>query len=94
MKVSYLIYDPVPDLAELSRRVERLVLVSPAGGLQNQPLLRAIGQLGLDAVRESPKMIPVALPDYLRFGPIKGNQAPINRSPTQMATDSENGCDA
>jgi pimeloyl-ACP methyl ester carboxylesterase len=57
---------------EAPERVERLVLVSPAGGVQNQPLLRAIGQLALDGVRESPKMIPVALPDYLRFGPING----------------------
>ena len=50
-------------------RVNRLILVSPAGGIQNQPLARAIGQLALDAVRESPRMIPIALPDYLRFGP-------------------------
>ncbi len=57
---------------EAPERVERLVLVSPAGGVQNQPLLRAIGQLALDGVRESPKMLPVALPDYLRFGPING----------------------
>ncbi|MER7251709.1 alpha/beta fold hydrolase [Kribbella sp. NPDC000426] len=53
-------------------RVHSLILVSPAGGLQNQPLTRAIGQLCLDVVRESPRMIPVALPDYLRFGPING----------------------
>ena len=51
-------------------RVHRLALVSPAGGIQNQPLARAVGQLALDAIRESPRMIPVALPDYLRFGPI------------------------
>ncbi|MFG1814482.1 alpha/beta fold hydrolase [Kribbella sp. NPDC049174] len=53
-------------------RVHRLVLVSPAGGLQNQPLRRGLGQLALDVVRESPRMIPVALPDYLRFGPLNG----------------------
>jgi pimeloyl-ACP methyl ester carboxylesterase len=53
-------------------RVHRLVLVSPAGGVQNRPLARAIGQLGVDVVRESPRMIPVALPDYLRFGPLNG----------------------
>ena len=29
-------------------RVHRLVLVSPAGGVQNQPLLRALGQLASD----------------------------------------------
>jgi pimeloyl-ACP methyl ester carboxylesterase len=39
---------------EAPERVERLVLVSPAGGQHNQPLLRAIGQLALDGVRESP----------------------------------------
>ncbi len=53
-------------------RVHGLVLVSPAGGVQNQPLVRALGQLGQDVLRESPRMLPVALPDYLRFGPING----------------------
>ncbi|HEU4543343.1 MAG TPA: alpha/beta fold hydrolase [Jiangellaceae bacterium] len=51
-------------------RVHRLVLVSPAGGIQNQPLARAVLQLARDAVRESPRMIPVAVPDYLKFGPL------------------------
>ncbi|MGY4768210.1 alpha/beta fold hydrolase [Kribbella sp. CWNU-51] len=53
-------------------RVHRLVLVSPAGGIQNQPLPRALGQLGLDVIRESPRMVPVALPDYVKFGPLNG----------------------
>ncbi len=53
-------------------RVHSLVLVSPAGGVQNQPLYRALGQLAKDVVRESPRMFPVALPDYLRFGPVDG----------------------
>lgn len=53
-------------------RVDRLVLVSPAGGAQNQPLLRALGQLGRDALLESPRMLPVAVPDYVRFGPVNG----------------------
>lgn len=57
---------------EAPERVERLVLVSPAGGVQNQPLPRALGQLALDVVRESRRMVPVALPDYLRFGPVDG----------------------
>jgi pimeloyl-ACP methyl ester carboxylesterase len=52
--------------------VDRLVLVSPAGGVQNQPLARALGQLGRDMFRESPRMFPVAVPDYVRFGPING----------------------
>ncbi len=53
-------------------RVEGLVLVSPAGGVHNQPLGRALGQLALDGVRESPRMLPVAVPDYVRFGPVNG----------------------
>jgi pimeloyl-ACP methyl ester carboxylesterase len=53
-------------------RVHRLVLVSPAGGEHNQPLLRALGQLARDGIRESPRMIPVAVPDYVKFGPLNG----------------------
>jgi pimeloyl-ACP methyl ester carboxylesterase len=53
-------------------RVHRLVLVSPAGGEQNQPLVRALGQLGKDMFLESPRMFPVAVPDYVRFGPLNG----------------------
>ena len=53
-------------------RVHRLVLVSPAGGVQNQPLLRALAQLARDGIRESPRMLPVAVPDYVRFGPLNG----------------------
>lgn len=53
-------------------RVHRLVLVSPAGGVQNRPLVRALGQLAKDVLRESPRMLPVALPDYVRFGPLNG----------------------
>ncbi len=49
-------------------RIERAVLVSPAGGIHNQPLRRAIGQLAKDGPREPRKMVTVATPDYLRFG--------------------------
>jgi pimeloyl-ACP methyl ester carboxylesterase len=49
-------------------RVDRAVLVSPAGGVHNQPLRRAMGQLAKDGGREPRKMITVATPDYLRFG--------------------------
>jgi pimeloyl-ACP methyl ester carboxylesterase len=56
----------------MPERVHRLVLVSPAGGVQNQPLIRALGQLAVDGIRESPRMLPVAVPDYVRFGPING----------------------
>jgi len=49
-------------------RIERAVLVSPAGGIYNQPLRRAVGQLTWDGGREPPRMVRVAAPDYLRFG--------------------------
>jgi len=49
-------------------RLERAILVSPAGGVYNQPLRRAIGQLSRDGGREPAKMARVATPDYLRFG--------------------------
>ncbi len=51
-------------------RVDRIVLVSPAGGVHNQPLPRAVGQLVRDVVRESPRMAQIAVPDYVRFGPL------------------------
>lgn len=51
-------------------RVDRLVLVSPAGGIHNQPLPRALVQLAQDGTRETPRMARVAVPDYLRFGPV------------------------
>jgi pimeloyl-ACP methyl ester carboxylesterase len=61
------------DVAHLApERVHRLVLVSPAGGLHNQPLSRALGQLARDVLREKTAMFPVALPDYLKFGPLNG----------------------
>ena len=49
-------------------RVDRAVLVSPAGGVFNQPLRRAMRQLALDAPREPTRMASVAVPDYVRFG--------------------------
>lgn len=49
-------------------RIDRAVLVSPAGGLYNQPLRRAIAQLSADAPREPRTMARVAVPDYVRFG--------------------------
>ncbi len=51
-------------------RVDRTILVSPAGGIQNQPFARALRQLGRDVLRESPRMAPIAVPDYVRFGPV------------------------
>jgi pimeloyl-ACP methyl ester carboxylesterase len=49
-------------------RIERAILVSPAGGPHNQPLARGLPQLALDGLRESPRMFTIAVPDYLKFG--------------------------
>ncbi|MFF2276540.1 alpha/beta fold hydrolase [Agromyces sp. NPDC058126] len=49
-------------------RLERAILVSPAGGLHNQPLVRAMAQLARDGGREPNRMVRVAAPDYLKFG--------------------------
>lgn len=49
-------------------RISRAILVSPAGGLHNQPLTRAISQLTRDGKREPRQMMGIAAPDYLRFG--------------------------
>ena len=51
-------------------RVDRIVLVSPAGGIHNQGLGRAVRQLAQDGARENRRMARVAVPDYLRFGPV------------------------
>jgi pimeloyl-ACP methyl ester carboxylesterase len=51
-------------------RIDHAVLVSPAGGPHSQPLIRAVGQMARDGLHEPPRMMTVATPDYLRFGPI------------------------
>ena len=53
-------------------RIERAVLVSPAGGPNNQPMGRAIRQMMFDAPREPVGLLPIAVGDYLRFGFIQG----------------------
>ena len=59
----------IAEFAHLHRdRLDRAILVSPAGGVHNQPLYRAMRQLAVDGLREPTRMIPVAVPDYLRFG--------------------------
>lgn len=50
--------------------VERVVLTSPAGGVHNQPLRRAMRQMLQDVPREDARMATVAVPDYARFGPV------------------------
>jgi pimeloyl-ACP methyl ester carboxylesterase len=53
-------------------RIDRAVLVSPAGGPNNQPMGRAIRQMIFDAPREPMGLLPIAVGDYLRFGFIQG----------------------
>jgi pimeloyl-ACP methyl ester carboxylesterase len=55
-------------------RVAGIVLASPAGGMHNQPLARALVQLARDVRRENPRMARVVLPDYVRFGPVNALQ--------------------
>jgi pimeloyl-ACP methyl ester carboxylesterase len=50
------------------QRLERAVLVAPAGGRANQPLSRAFRQLTLAGLREPTRLLPVAARDYLTFG--------------------------
>jgi pimeloyl-ACP methyl ester carboxylesterase len=52
-------------------RIQRAVLVSPAGGPNNQPLGRALGQMATDGLREPYSMLPIATRDYLRFGALR-----------------------
>lgn len=52
-------------------RIERAVLVSPAGGPNNQPLTRALRQMAVDGLREPLSMVPIAARDYLRFGVLR-----------------------
>jgi pimeloyl-ACP methyl ester carboxylesterase len=51
-------------------RVAGVVLVSPAGGMHNQPFARALRQLAKDSLREQPSMARIAVPDYVNFGPV------------------------
>ena len=52
-------------------KVDRAVMVGLAGGQQNQPLVRAVGQMAKDGLREPPRLLTVAAPDYVRFGPAR-----------------------
>jgi pimeloyl-ACP methyl ester carboxylesterase len=51
--------------------IESAVLVSPAGGPNNQPVARALRQMAVDGFREPLSMVPIAVRDYLRFGVLR-----------------------
>jgi pimeloyl-ACP methyl ester carboxylesterase len=56
-------------IAEAPEKVSQAVLVSLAGGAHNRPLAKAVAQMARDGLVEPPSLLPVAVPDYLRFGP-------------------------
>jgi pimeloyl-ACP methyl ester carboxylesterase len=66
-------------------RVERAILVSPAGGPHNRPLPRGLFQLARDALREPVALTGIAIPDYVRFGPVNSVRAfhAMTRFPTR-----------
>jgi pimeloyl-ACP methyl ester carboxylesterase len=49
-------------------RIVAAVMVSPVGGRHNCPLPKSLVQLALDALREPPLLVPLAIWDYVRFG--------------------------
>ena len=51
-------------------RAERVIFVSPAGGLYNQPFRRGLSQLIVDTLREPPAMGKFVITDYLAYGPV------------------------
>lgn len=65
-------------------RIERAVLVSPAGSLHNRPLGRGLSQLMRDGLHEPNRLLSVAGPDYARFGLINSVRlfVEMSKSPT------------
>ena len=57
--------------ATFPERIDAAVLVSPAGGVNNRPMVRALGQMALVGTREPPAMLRIAVRDYLRFGIVR-----------------------
>jgi Predicted hydrolases or acyltransferases (alpha/beta hydrolase superfamily) len=57
--------------ASFPGRIASAVLVSPAGGPNNQPMVHALRQMAQDGFREPPSMLPIAVRDYLRFGALQ-----------------------
>jgi pimeloyl-ACP methyl ester carboxylesterase len=55
-------------LDEHADRIEAAVWVSPAGGRYNLPIYRGVAQMALAGLREPPRMFPIALTDYARYG--------------------------
>ena len=58
-------------VAEAPEKVQCAIMVGLAGGLHNRPLPKAVAQMVRDGLKEPPRMITVAAPDYLRFGMVR-----------------------
>ena len=52
-------------------KVSKAVMVGLAGGVHNRPLGKALVQMARDGLAEPPTLLPVAAPDYLRYGMIR-----------------------
>lgn len=52
-------------------KVSRAVMVGLAGGPHNRPLAKALVQMARDGLVEPPALLPVAAPDYLRYGMVR-----------------------
>ena len=62
--------EKVPAIAFISHMEAHIILVYLSGP-HNQPLGKAIAQMTRDGLVEPPALLPVAVPDYLRFGMIR-----------------------
>ncbi len=58
-------------IAEAPEKVSKAVMVGIAGGEHNRPLAKALVQMARDGLVEPPTLLPVAAPDYLRYGVIR-----------------------
>ncbi len=57
--------------AQHGDRLDRAILVSPAGGPHNRPIVKGVAQLALAGLREPLGMAPIAVNDYLHYGLIQ-----------------------
>jgi pimeloyl-ACP methyl ester carboxylesterase len=58
-------------IAEAPEKVSKAVMVGLAGGPHNRPLVKALVQMARDGLVEPPTLLPVAAPDYLRYGMVR-----------------------
>ena len=58
-------------VAEAPEKVSKAVMVGLAGGPHNRPLGKALVQMARDGLVEPPTLLPVAAPDYLRYGMVR-----------------------